>query len=79
MKVFVGITQDPQATLKNIGKNYKKVVASAEVGPFGSSVDASKWMEYMIDHMGNYEKVGQSASPVVDKLWYGLTVECAVS
>ena len=79
MKVFVGITQDPQETVQALGKNVKAEIASTEVGPFASVADASKWMEYMTDHMKTFETVTAPVTASLDKLWYGLTVEYPIS
>ena len=79
MKVFVGITQDPQETVQALGKDVTTTIASTEVGPFSSSADASKWMEYMTDHMKTFETITSPVTASLDKLWYGLTVEYPIA
>lgn len=79
MKVFVGITQDPQETVQALGENVTTELVSTEVGPFSSSVEASKWMTYMTDHMKKCETITPPVTASLDKLWYGLTVEYPIS
>ncbi|MGL1931290.1 MAG: hypothetical protein OCC45_05965 [Desulfotalea sp.] len=79
MTIFVGITQDPQETIQALDKNVPTKLASSEVGPFPSSADAEKWMEYMTTHMDNFETIASPVTASLDKLWYGLTVEYPIS
>lgn len=79
MKVFVGITQDPQETIQALGKNVTTEIGSTAVGPFPSSADASKWMEYMTDHIKKFETITSPVTASLDKLWYGLTVEYSIA
>lgn len=74
MKVFIGITQDPEQVINFMSKDYKGNAICSEVGPFVSATDASKWMKYMTTGTKDFEtKEFPSESPA-DTPWYGVTV-----
>ena len=75
MKVFIGITQNPQEADMQICQKFSESGGQTVVGPFMSSKEASDWMDFMIGRKDDYEQITLTSSSANGGTWYGITVE----
>ncbi len=75
MKALIGITQSPKEAEVNVCREFKGSAVRSEVGPFMSSEDASRWMQFMMARAEGFEQITIPFKSSENNLWYGFTFE----
>ncbi len=75
MKILIGITQDIDATKKNIATQYKGLGTSTEAGPFKTREEALNWQDFMMKRKDEYTEVATASPAASNAYWFGITVE----
>jgi hypothetical protein len=75
MKILIGITQDLDATKRNLSAHYRGLGTSTEAGPFITREEALNWQNFMMNRRDNYEEIKTQATSTGADYWFGITVE----
>lgn len=75
MTTFIGITQDLEETAEDMIKTCEGMHIDSEFGPFKSSQDAERWMEYMMQRSTEIAPASIAPMASTGNAWYGFTLE----
>lgn len=75
MKTFIGITQDLEETAEKMTGDCEGMHIGSEFGPFKSSEDAERWMEYIMQRSAKVAPASVQPMITTGNAWYGFTLE----
>ncbi len=75
MKIFIGVTKNPEKIKTELYQKLGQDGTLTEVGPFASRLDALNWLSYLKSKISNVQEVIPRSQSGKDDLWFGFTFE----
>ena len=75
MKIFIGITQNPEEIRTLFSPESGEAASLTELGPFVSKEEALNWMMFLKSKIRDIEEVVMTEQTVKDAGWHGFTFE----
>lgn len=79
MKIFIGITQNPEEIRALFSPQSGEAASLTELGPFVSKEEADDWMKFLKSKIRDIEEVVMKEQTVKDAGWHGFTFEQEVT